>query len=130
MAKEDRSFSSGIPDSARGAESEIALSPRAVNWIQDRLAAEKRDPSMFGLRVRLVAGGCPGFLYVVDLDSRHDDDSVFHSRGVQVLVDAASMTLLRGSTVDYESTAGEGFRIQNPNLVQQRPCGCGSSSFI
>jgi iron-sulfur cluster assembly protein len=43
-----------------------------------------------------------------------------------VFIDPTSMMYLAGSTVDYvDNLMGGGFRIDNPNAVQQ--CGCGHS---
>ena len=82
-----------------------------------------------GLRVGVRGGGCSGFQYALALDERNDDDHVFESSGIPVLVDPASLQYVDGSTVDFtESFQGSGFEVSNPNVVAS--CGCGSSFRI
>jgi iron-sulfur cluster assembly protein len=79
-----------------------------------------------GLRVGVRGGGCSGFQYALALDQKRDDDHVFASSGIPVLVDPASLRYVEGSTVDYtENFMGSGFEVSNPNVVAS--CGCGSS---
>ena len=79
-----------------------------------------------GLRVGVRGGGCSGFQYALALDERRDDDHVFETSGIPVLVDPASLRYVEGSTVDYtENFMGSGFEVSNPNVVAS--CGCGSS---
>jgi len=55
-----------------------------------------------------------------------DDDNLADYSGVKVVVDASSVELLRGATLDYkDGLQGAGFAIENPNA--QRSCGCGQS---
>jgi iron-sulfur cluster assembly protein len=79
-----------------------------------------------GLRVGVRGGGCSGFQYALALDEQRDDDQVFETEGIRVIVDPASMRYVDGSTVDFtESFQGSGFEVKNPNVVAS--CGCGSS---
>jgi iron-sulfur cluster assembly accessory protein len=79
-----------------------------------------------GLRVGVRGGGCSGFQYALALDEKRDDDHVFDTSGIAVLVDPASLRYVEGSTVDYtENFMGSGFEVSNPNVVAS--CGCGSS---
>ncbi len=79
-----------------------------------------------GLRVGVRGGGCSGFQYALALDEQHDDDHVFETHGIRVLVDPASLQYVDGSKVDYtENFMGSGFDVSNPNVVAS--CGCGSS---
>jgi iron-sulfur cluster assembly accessory protein len=79
-----------------------------------------------GLRVGVRGGGCSGFQYALALDEKRDDDHVFDTSGIPVLVDPASLRYVEGSTVDYtENFMGSGFEVSNPNVVAS--CGCGSS---
>ena len=79
-----------------------------------------------GLRVAVKGGGCSGFQYQLALDERRDDDEIFETGGIRVIVDPASLPYVDGSTVDYqESLMGAGFEVKNPNVVAS--CGCGSS---
>ena len=49
--------------------------------------------------------------------------------GVKLVVDAVSLDLIAGSTVDFvESLGGAAFRVENPQAAAG--CGCGSSFGI
>ena len=59
-------------------------------------------------------------------DEIADDDEVFETKGVRVLVDAMSVPYIMGSEFDYvDGLMGAGFAVNNPNV--QGGCGCGSS---
>ena len=84
-----------------------------------------------GLRLGTRKSGCTGFAYVVDYAQRvDDDDSVFESHGVQIVVDGDSLSMLDGMTVDYvkANMLNEGFEFINPNIKDQ--CGCGESFSV
>jgi iron-sulfur cluster assembly protein len=71
-------------------------------------------------------GGCSGFQYQLAFDEQRENDIVFESHGLKLLVDSDSLQYVRGSTIDYEeSLQGAGFKVNNPNVVAA--CGCGSS---
>ncbi len=91
-----------------------------------QLLAEEADPKL-ALRVAVRPGGCSGYSYEMFFDAeRADDDVVSRFGDVEVVVDATSADMLRGSTLDYtDGLSGAGFHIENPNAT--RTCGCGSS---
>ena len=85
-----------------------------------------QEDSGQALRVAVKGGGCSGFQYALAIDKAKDDDHVFRSGDVSVVVDKASMQFVFGSEVDYvEGLQGAGFTVNNPNVVAA--CGCGSS---
>jgi iron-sulfur cluster insertion protein len=79
------------------------------------------------LRVAVRPGGCSGFSYEMFFDEDVAvDDVVSEQGGLTVVVDAVSLPLLAGSTLDYRSGLLEsGFKLSNPNA--SRSCGCGQS---
>jgi len=81
----------------------------------------------WGLRLRVVGGGCSGFQYGMDFEKEEQEgDRVFSASGVRVFVDATSLEHLDGTTLDYvEETCGSGFKFNNPNV--KASCGCGTS---
>ena len=83
-----------------------------------------------GLRVGIKKTGCSGFAYVVDLaETIGQQDSVFESHGVKVVVDAKSLPYLDGTTIDFTREGlNEGFSYRNPNVKSL--CGCGESFGI
>jgi iron-sulfur cluster assembly protein len=75
--------------------------------------------------------GCSGFSYVVDYaDAAGDDDVVFESHGVKVVVSKQSLQQVDGLEVDYLSTnaLNQGFEFRNPNVKDA--CGCGESFSV
>ena len=91
------------------------------------LRLEEGKPE-WGLRVRLVGGGCSGMSYELGWeDQETEGDTVVESHGVKVFVDPHSVSYLQGSEIDYvdNTMLGAGFAINNPNVKSS--CGCGQS---
>jgi iron-sulfur cluster assembly protein len=104
----------------------LTISDRGAEKVHEFLASQKADVSMSGLRVGVRGGGCSGFQYQLAFDEQREQDAVFESHGLKLLVDRESLPFVSGSTIDYEeSLQGAGFKVNNPNVVAA--CGCGSS---
>ncbi|XP_068155540.1 iron-sulfur cluster assembly 2 homolog, mitochondrial [Drosophila tropicalis] len=83
------------------------------------------------LRVTVEGGGCSGFQYKFDLDSKlNDDDRQFGEDNAKVVIDTISLDYCNGATVDYHSELiRAGFRmIANP--LAEQGCSCGTSFSI
>jgi iron-sulfur cluster insertion protein len=82
------------------------------------------------LRVCIESGGCSGLQYGFQFDENiREDDSVFTTNGVMLLVGSESRQYLAGAKIDYlEDIEGERFVIENPNA--KSTCGCGTSFDI
>lgn len=82
------------------------------------------------LRVSVLGGGCSGFQYKIDFDEVvNDDDSIFETDGIKLLVDETSMEFMEGAEVDYvDELIGAAFKINNPNATAS--CGCGTSFSV
>ena len=80
-----------------------------------------------GIRVGVRTSGCSGMAYVLEfVDEVGADDQVFEFDGLQVLVDAKSMSYLEGTELDFvREGINEGFQFRNPNVSSE--CGCGES---
>ncbi len=104
----------------------LTLTPAAVTKVAELIAAEGTD-DVLALRVAVKPGGCSGFNYDMFFDTEFaDDDVVSDVESVKVVVDADSVPLLVGATLDYtDGLQGAGFHITNPNAT--RTCGCGNS---
>ena len=105
----------------------IQLTDNAARHVQQML---QKQPSL-GLRLGTKKSGCTGFAYVVEFaDSIEDDDEVFESNGVKLVVNKASMPLLDGMTVDFvkQNMLNQGFEFINPNIKNM--CGCGESFSV
>ena len=85
------------------------------------------DADAVGLRLGVKVVGCSGYAYVVDLTAAvNDDDSVFESNGVKVIVSSKSLNIVDGTEIDFSRDGlNEGFAYSNPNAKNM--CGCGES---
>ena len=104
----------------------ISMSDTAVKKISD-LRLEEGKPE-WGLRIRLVGGGCSGMSYELGWeDTAAEDDNVVECQGIKVFVDRRSAPYIAGSEIDYveNNMMGAGFAIKNPNVKSS--CGCGAS---
>jgi len=93
----------------------------------ERMRAKRNKPEAV-LRVRVVPdSGCGDFRYAMGIEpGPRDGDMSIDAHGITVIVDAASVGLLRGSTLDYsDALIDGGFKLLNPNA--QSACGCGQS---
>lgn len=103
----------------------LSLTEKAAEKVKEIQATENIESS-YGLRLRVVGGGCSGFAYDLYFDQVMETDRTFDSHGVKLVVDQMSLQYLAGTTVDYvEGLQGAGFKFQNPNV--KSTCGCGSS---
>ncbi|MDJ0880054.1 MAG: iron-sulfur cluster assembly accessory protein [Gammaproteobacteria bacterium] len=106
----------------------IQLTEKAAERVIKML--DKRGHGL-GLRLSTKPSGCTGFAYEVDYaDEVDQDDHLFETNGVKVIVDADSLKLIDGTTVDYVkmNALNEGFDFINPNVKDV--CGCGESFKI
>lgn len=84
-----------------------------------------------GLRLGTKKSGCTGFAYVVDYaDEITDDDVVFDSQGVKIVVGKEHLEQLDGLVVDFQknNVINKGFDFINPNVKEM--CGCGESFSV
>jgi len=96
-----------------------------------RALAERDGRPDAALRVRVTAGGCSGFSYVLSLDDAPaDGDHVVEGPGgFRVLIDRASAPILTGSTLEFsDSLMDGGLKMVNPQAKHE--CACGESFSI
>ena len=107
-----------VADARPSGDEFITVTPKAAAAIR-RVLANEGNPKNIYLRVRLVPGGCQGFLHKLDLDpdTTHQDQISESGAGVKVVVFRRQAAMLRGSQVDYGDIDGKkGFMIDNPNM--------------
>ena len=85
------------------------------------------DPIIDFVRVGVKSGGCSGLSYDLTFDkSKLENDKVFESNEIKIIVDKKSFLYLVGTTLEYSGGLnGSGFVFNNPNA--SRTCGCGES---
>ena len=106
----------------------LGLTEKAAEKVREIQATENIEAT-YGLRLRVVDGGCSGFAYDLYFDQVTEMDRTFDSHGVKLVVDQMSLQYLAGTTVDYvEGLQGAGFKFGNPNV--KSTCGCGSSFSV
>ncbi|KAF7321394.1 Fe-S-biosyn domain-containing protein [Mycena kentingensis (nom. inval.)] len=111
-------------------QAQIVITDRAAEQLRS-LSAKEADPNA-GLRIAVESGGCHGYQYKMQLARKREaDDYHFSHPTVQpsnILVDAVSLTLLNGSTIDFATELiGSSFRVaENPHAAGSG-CGCGVS---
>jgi iron-sulfur cluster insertion protein len=104
----------------------ITLTETAAKKVAD-LRLEEGKPE-WGLRIRVVGGGCSGMSYELGWeDQAAEDDDVIENQGIKVFVDKLSAPYVAGSEIDYvqNEMLGAGFSVKNPNVKSS--CGCGQS---
>jgi len=105
----------------------ITLTEVAADRVKNFLANRGKG---LGLRLGVKTSGCSGMAYVLEfVDELEDNDQVFESQGVKIIVDPKSLLYIDGTELDYgKEGLNEGFKFNNPNVKDQ--CGCGESFTI
>ena len=83
-----------------------------------------------GLRLGVKTTGCSGMAYVLEfVDEVEEQDQVFESQGIKIIVDPKSLLYIDGTELDYAKEGlNEGFQFNNPNVKDE--CGCGESFTV
>ncbi|HEU4436652.1 MAG TPA: iron-sulfur cluster assembly accessory protein [Verrucomicrobiae bacterium] len=109
----------------------VTLTPTAGEAVRGIIEQEKL-PQTTALRLGVTTEGCEGsgtkFRYVLDFDATpaKENDSVFESEGMKILVDNDSLPHLSGLQLDArKQMGGVQFVFRNPQA--KHSCGCGHS---
>ena len=99
------------------------ITPKAQIYITETL-----KPGEY-FRFGVTGGGCSGFNYLLDIDTKMANDDVQFSENPPALIDTESLKYLFGSEVDLQD------HMMNKMLVVKNPsakasCGCGTSFAI
>jgi iron-sulfur cluster assembly protein len=105
----------------------VTMTERAANRVQAFL---KNRGKGVGLRLAVKTSGCSGMAYSLEFaDEQNDEDLIFASHGVNLLVDQRSLPYLDGTELDFAKEGlNEGFKFNNPNVKDT--CGCGESFTV
>ena len=96
----------------------------------DKILSIMKDQEVFDetkIRVGVKGGGCSGFTYTVDFDSRKSKfDLEFESFGLSVLVDKKSHLYIKDTEIDWSNDLNDrGLKFNNPSA--KGSCGCRTS---
>jgi len=102
----------------------ITITDVAAEKVKGLLEAEGKPE--YGLRIKVVGGGCSGFQYQLAFDAPKAKDQITEFGGIKVLVDPKRFLYLNGAEIDFvDGLMGAGFSLKNPNA--KGSCGCGQS---
>lgn len=106
---------------------QISLTPSAVVHLKKTL---DNKANALGIRFGVKNAGCSGLSYILDFAKElKDEDSIFETEGVKVIVDAKSLEYLKGTEIDcVKEGLNEQLKFNNPNV--KSACGCGESFNI
>ena len=107
-------------------KNKIEITEGAQNYIAGLI---EKDKSNY-FRITVLGGGCAGFQYKFDFDNiKNDEDILFSTNKISVLIDKISLDLINGSRIDYvNELIGSSFKVTNPKASSS--CGCGTSFSI
>lgn len=105
----------------------VTMTERAATRVQTFLNNRGKG---VGLRLAVKTSGCSGMAYSLEFaDEQNDEDLIFASHGVNLLVDQKSLPYLDGTELDFAKEGlNEGFKFNNPNVKDT--CGCGESFTV
>ncbi|KAK0226041.1 hypothetical protein IW262DRAFT_1457281 [Armillaria fumosa] len=108
----------------------IVITDRAAEKL--RAIAKREGNPEAALRIAVESGGCHGYQYKMDLAKHQSPDDYLFSHPTiapsNILVDAVSLTLLNGSTIDFATELiGSSFRVTENPHAKGSGCGCGVS---
>ncbi|MFC1235895.1 iron-sulfur cluster assembly protein IscA [Vibrio sp. DW001] len=105
----------------------ISMTEAAASRVQTFL--DNRG-SGIGLRLGVKTTGCSGMAYVLEfVDQLNEEDEVFETNTVKIIIDPKSLVYLDGTELDFvKEGLNEGFQFNNPNVKDE--CGCGESFTV
>ena len=106
----------------------IYLTEASAKILSEVMQVEESSPEY--VRFGVKAGGCSGFTYTIDFDSRpRKFDLEFESCGINVLVDKKSHLYIKETTIGWSNELQDkGFKFDNPHA--KGACGCRTSFQI
>jgi|TARA_B100001013_G_scaffold14308_1_gene8269 iron-sulfur cluster assembly protein len=104
----------------------ISFTEKAVN----KIVGIMKDQKVHGetvVRVGVKGGGCSGFTYTVDFDTRKGKfDLEFESFGLGILCDKKSHLYIKDTIIDWSDDLNDrGLKFNNPSA--KGSCGCRTS---
>ena len=106
----------------------IYLTENSAKILTETMQTENPSPEY--VRFGVKGGGCSGFTYTIDFDSRpRKFDLEFETYGINVLVDKKSHLYIKETTIGWSNELQDkGFKFDNPHA--KGACGCRTSFQI
>ena len=106
----------------------ISFTENAAKEIHRAMSAQSLSDEV-AVRIGVKAGGCSGFTYTLDFDSKRTRfDLEFESHGLRLLVDKKSHLYVDGTEIDWSyDLMDRGLKFNNP--AAKSSCGC-KTSFL
>ena len=104
----------------------ISLTEKAVTRVTN-IMKEQEVSDKTKIRVGVKGGGCSGFTYTVDFETKKGKfDLEFESFGLSVLVDKKSHLYIKDTEIDWSDNLNDrGLKFNNPSA--KGSCGCRTS---
>ncbi|MBI2608424.1 MAG: iron-sulfur cluster assembly accessory protein [Deltaproteobacteria bacterium] len=103
----------------------VTFTQNAAKQVKSML--EKQNKQGYGLRIKVLGGGCAGYQYKMDIEEKPSEkDKVLEFYGIKIFLDPKTALFIKGTEIDYvEDLMQSGFRFKNPNSTGS--CSCGES---
>ena len=104
----------------------ISFTEKAANKVLSIMQEQKVSDDTV-VRVGVRGGGCSGFTYTVDFDSKKGKfDLEFESFGLNILCDKKSHLYIKNTEIDWSDNLNDrGLKFNNPSA--KGSCGCRTS---
>lgn len=108
----------------------INLTSAAADRIRSFMVREGLDENSAFFRLGVEKTGCSGWGYVVGLEREPaDNDQLFNSQDIRIIVNTEQLDLLKDTEIDYKREGINSiFAFKNPNMAAE--CGCGESFTV
>ena len=108
----------------------MKLTEKAAKQLLAAMRKENLPPVSTFVRMGVKGGGCSGFTYTLDFDSKvRKFDLHFESEGLTIVVDKKSHLYIHDTEIDWSNNLNDrGLKFNNPSAKGQ--CGCRTSFMI
>lgn len=104
----------------------VSFTEKAIEEIKRLSLLQESDKR---LRVGVKGGGCSGMTYVLDFDTKKEEDILYQIDSIEFIMNPAHEMYLYGLTIAFDSGLNaRGFTFINPNASST--CGCGTSFAV
>lgn len=103
----------------------VSFTSEAIDEIRN-LFIKGNYSDQHGLRIGVKGGGCAGFSYILEFDTKKENDEVFSVGSIPIFMDKSQAIYLYDCEIDFKKGLdNRGFIFNNPNATET--CGCGTS---